>query len=280
MNLTMNQKRIQLPTYLFTLSLLMLFSISVNAQNISMSPTRLFFSGNPGEAIEQTVSITNGSANTVSFTTNVMDWYRDETGEKIYSDVNTLAKSNGAWLSIPEAQFTIEPGATKNIQLTLNIPQGASASDVTNSMLFFSQIGQQEDTPQAGMGIGLRVLFEFGLHIYNTPPANKTQDLEFTAVDDLGNVSQAGVAHRRIQVKIKNEGNTISDSTVEMELTNKDSGEEIKLAPIGISMLPDAEQLINFDLPADIKGSYSGVSFIKMGGTADMRIAEKDFEFK
>src|SRR5690606_19310836 len=132
---------------------------------------------------------------------------------------------------------------------------------------------------QGGVGIGIQVLFEFGLQVFNTPPANTTQDLEFTAVDDLGNITKNNMPYRRIGVKVKNQGNTISDASVEMELTNKNSGQEIKLNPVNISMLPDAEQIIYFDLPIETKGSYAGVSFIRMSGTTDIRVAEKDFEF-
>lgn len=280
MNLRMNPKSTQHIAQVFVFLAVLLLSISASAQGISMSPSRLFFSGTPGSTLVQNVIISNGSSKPIAFNTRISDWYRNETGVKIYTDANTLPKSNSAWLSIPEALFTVDAGATRTIPITLEIPEDASATDVSNSMLFFSQIGQQADNYQGGTGIGLQVLFEFGLHIYNTPPTNQTQSLEFTAIEDLGIINQGNVAYHRIGVKVKNEGNTISDSTVEMELTDKNTGEEIKLNPISISMLPDAEQLIYFDLPSDTKGSYSGVSIIKMGGTTDMRIAEKDFEFK
>ncbi|HUH18723.1 hypothetical protein [Albibacterium sp.] len=253
--------------------------ISVKAQGISMSPTRLFFSGNPGETLTENVIFTNGSANSITFNTRINDWYRDSIGEKLYMDPNTLSKSNSSWISIPEELFTVDAGSTLTIPVTMHIPENIPVSDVTNSMLFFTQIGRQDDNYQSGMGIGLQVLFEFGLHVYNTPPTNQTQDLEFTAVDDLGIINKGDNPYRRVGIKIKNVGNTISDSSVELELTNKNSGEEIKLTPVNISMLPEAEQLVYFDIPAETKGSYAGVSFIKMGGTTDIRVAEKDFEF-
>jgi hypothetical protein len=277
MNLIMNQK--QAHRILQVLAVLLFIGITAKAQGISMSPTRLFFNGNPGETLIQNVIITNGSSGSITFNTRINDWYRDSLGEKIYVDKNTLPKSNSNWVSTPEELFTVNAGSTITFPITIHIPEGASTNDVTNSMLFFTQIGQQDDNYQNGMGIGLRVLFEFGLHIYNTPPANQTQNLEFTAVDDLGIINKNDIQYRRVGIKIKNEGNIISDSTVELELTNKNSGEEIKLNPVNLSMLPDAEQLVYFDLPADTKGSYAGVSFIKMGGTTDMRVAEKDFEF-
>ncbi|TCK85127.1 Fn3 domain-containing protein [Albibacterium bauzanense] len=279
MNLIMNQNQTQHITQAILFLSLLLLSISVNAQGISISPTRMFYSGTPGQTLVQNVTVTNGSSKPLTFNTSTKDWYRDETGEKIYVDANTLPKSNSAWISTSEPLFTVETGASRNIPVTLHIPEQASANEVTNSMLFFSQIGQQADNYQGGVGIGIQVLFEFGIQVFNTPPTNTTQDLEFTAVDDLGNVTKNNESYRRIGVKVKNQGNTISDASVEMELTNKNSGQEIKLNPVNISMLPDAEQLIYFDLSPETKGSFSGVSFIKMSGTTDIRVAEKDFEF-
>lgn len=282
MNLIMNQNQAQAQhiTQVILFLTILLLSISVNAQGISISPTRMFYSGIPGQTLVQNVTVTNGSSRPLTFNTSTKDWYRDETGEKIYVDANTLPKSNSAWISTSEPLFTVEAGASRNIPVTLQVPELASANEVTNSMLFFSQIGQQADNYQGGVGIGIQVLFEFGIQVFNTPPTNTTQDLEFTAVDDLGNITKNNEPYRRIGVKVKNQGNTISDASVEMELTDKNNGEEIKLNPVNISMLPDAEQLIYFDLSPDTKGSFSGVSFIKMSGTTDIRVAEKDFEFK
>lgn len=279
MNLIMNQNQAQHIAQILFFLVILFSGVSANAQGISISPTRMFYNGTPGQTLVQTVTVTNGSSRPLTFNTSTKDWYRDETGEKIYVDPNTLPKSNSAWISTTEPLFTVEAGTSRDIPVTLQIPEQASSSNVTNSMLFFSQISQQADNYQGGVGIGIQVLFEFGIQVFNTPTTNTMQDLEFTAVDDLGNITKNNTPYRRIGVKVKNQGNTISDALVEMELTDKNSGQEIKLSPVNISMLPDAEQLIHFDLAADTKGSFAGVSFIKMSGTTDIRVAEKDFEF-
>src|SRR5690606_31169852 len=169
MNLIMNQKKAQRIIQMLLLVAVVFIGAPVKAQGISMSPTRLFFNGNPGETLIQNVIITNASSGSITFNTRVNDWYRNETGEKIYADKSTLPESNSAWVSIPEELFTVDAGSTRTIPVTMHIPEGVSDNDVTNSMLFFTQIGQQDDNYQGGMGIGLQVLFEFGLHLYNTP---------------------------------------------------------------------------------------------------------------
>ena len=70
-----------------------------------------------------------------------------------------------------------------------------------------------------------------------------------------------------------------SDSTVEFELINKTNGEEIKLNPQAISMMPNAEQLVSFPIPTQLKGEYKGVAIIRVGNEANVRVGEKEFKF-
>ena len=82
-----------------------------------------------------------------------------------------------------------------------------------------------------------------------------------------------------IIVNINNAGDLVTDATVNLELTNTDTGEETKLKPINISMMPGADQTVKFTIPDHLKGNYLGVSIIKMAGTNDLSVGEKSFEF-
>ena len=82
-----------------------------------------------------------------------------------------------------------------------------------------------------------------------------------------------------VAVRIFNDGNVVNDAIVELELTNTASGEDSKLSPINISMMPNTYQTITFTLPENLKGSYMGVTIVKMAGTNDLRVGEKTFEF-
>ena len=159
----------------------------------------------------------------------------------------------------------------------MQIPANASKSDVTNSMLFFTQLPQQADKTRIQNGIGIITLFEVGLHIFYTPPGNHVKSLDITNISEVN--SENG-AKRKVAVNIHNDGNTINDATVEFELTDKDSGKEIKLTPISISMLPDTNQTVQFSLPENISGNFLGVAIIKMAESNDLRVGEKNFNFK
>ena len=250
--------------------------LTVSAQGISMSPTRLFMTGNPGDTVTETVLLSNSSDKDYIFNINYKDWKRDQNGNKIYSESGSLKTSNASWISTFESSVTIPAGGSKEILVTMLIPKDPSTSTLTNSMLFFTQIAKQTDKTKAQSGIGIIALFEFGLHVYYTPPSNHTKSLEITAIEEkIDEISK----DKKVAISITNDGNTVNDATVEFELTNTESGEEIKLKPIPMSSMPGTDQIIYFTLPRDISGKYLGVTIIKMAGTNDLRVGEKNFDF-
>lgn len=260
----------------FLVCFFVLLSSEILAQGISMSPTRLFFAGNPGQVVTQTVTLSNSSEKDYVFNINTKDWEREEDGNKIYSESGTLENSNSSWISTLESNITLPAKTNTEIVVSMKIPENASPSELTNSMLFFTQIGKQDDLAKQQMGIGIIPLFEFGLHVYYTPPNNSTKSLEITAIDELAIKDTNSHA---VAVRLFNDGNVVNDATVELELTNTESGEDNKLSPINISMMPNTYQTITFTLPENLKGSYMGVTIVKMAGTNDLRVGEKTFEF-
>ncbi len=265
-----------LTNYFLALFLLICSGFSMFSQGISMSPTRLFFTGNPGETVTEPVILSNTSNIDYVFNVNTKDWKREEDGNKVYFDANSLEQSNSAWISTVVSSVNLPAKSTREIIVTMRIPSDASTSEVTNSMLFFTQIGKQKDIAEQQNGIGIIALFEFGLHVYYTPVSNNIKSLDIISIEEL---SDSASPTKKVAVGIENDGNMVNDATVELELTNTTSGEEIKLNPINISMIPGTKQVVEFQLPQDISGSYLGVTIIKMAGTNDLRVGEKDFEF-
>lgn len=266
-------------TYLhFSIFILIFISVgfTTSAQGISMSPTRLFLTGNPGETVSKPVILSNSSNTDYVFNINFKDWQREENGNKIYTEPGSLENSNAAWVSTQESNVSLPAKKEVEIMVSMKIPENASTSEVTNSMLFFTQIGKQKDKADQQQGIGIITLVEFGLHVYYTPPANNTQSLDIVSIEEL---SDENLNTGKVAVGIENDGNVVNDATVELELTNTESGKEIKLKPVNISMMPAAHQTVKFTLPDNLKGTYLGVAIIKMAGTNDLRVGEKTFDF-
>lgn len=262
---------------LFTFGLVSALLTHAMGQGFSVSPSRLVFSGNAGETVSQSITFSNNSPTPLSFINRIQDWDRDSLGNKIYYDGNTKPQSNAKWISLSSNSVEIQPGETKEVIVSLNIP--VDAKTLTHSMIFFTQVKQQLPEQSKGTSIGINVLMEVGVQVYYTPKGLNAGEFEFLAFDDHGITEQNGVKMRTLALKIHNKGDVNKDATVKFELTNKETGEEIKLAPQIIAMLPDATQWVMMKLPANLKGKFLAVGLLDAGSTYDLKVAEKEITY-
>jgi hypothetical protein len=259
---------------LFISCLASVLSQTVNGQGFSISPSRVFFRGNPGETVTHALTFANTSSNKLSFVTKIQDWERDSIGNKVYYDSSTRPSSNAKWLSIPGNEITIEPGETKHVILTMVIP--TDARQLSHSMIFFTQRQEQQPVQAAKAVIGINIIMEVGIQVYYIPKGLNAGDLEFLAFEDRGLIETAGVKKRTLAIKIRNNGGLNKDAWVRIELTNKETGEEIKVEPVTIAMLPDATQWITVNLPGTLKGKFLAIAMLDAGSFYDLKVAEKE----
>jgi hypothetical protein len=259
---------------LFILSLVSALFTNAMGQGFSVSPSRLVFSGNPGETVSQSVTFSNNSPNSLSFINRIQDWDRDSLGNKTYYEGNTRPLSNAKWISLSSNSVEIRPGEVKQVIVSLNIP--ADAKVLTHTMIFFTQVKEQQTEQVKGISLGLNILMEVGVQVYYLPKGLNAGEFEFLAFDDHGIVEQGGIKMRTLALKIHNKGSINKDATIKFELTNKETGEEIKLVPEIIAMLPDATQWVMMRLPANLKGKFLAVALLDAGSTYDLKVAEKE----
>ncbi|MFC6102076.1 COG1470 family protein [Olivibacter domesticus] len=249
------------------------------AQGISISPSRIFFKGIPGETVQEMITLTNSSSIPFNFTTGLKDWYRDSIGRKVYSDPGTANHSNSQWLKLSESTINLNPNETKRIAVSLTVPQDSSANSLTNSMLFFTQMKEQNKVSKERKQLGVNVLLEVGVQIYHIPSGLTSGELDFLAFEDRGAISIAADSFRRVALKVKNTGKINKDAQVRFELTNMQTGKEIPIKTTAIAMLPEAVQWIYVDLPLSLKGKYLGVAILDAGNNYELRVAEKEIRY-
>jgi len=270
-----------MPKHLYSSAVVILLMLGLSpaiyGQGITVSPTRLFFSGEPGSVQKQSIVITNAGKEAVAFNVSLNDWYRDSIGQKVYLPPNSTNSSNAGWIKTSANVINIPPGSTQELIATMQVPRHLKNDSISNSMLMLTQIARQEDRYLKQNNVGIKVLFEFALHVYFTPAANKTEDLDFVAIDTLS--SNKNNQGKRIAVKVKNTGNIISDAMVEFEFIHKTTGQESKLTPVAISMMPGASQIIYFDVPGELKGAFKGVSILRIGDASNVKVGEKNLVF-
>jgi len=265
-------------TILFTLSLVSALSHTAKGQGFSLSPARLFFSGSPGENVSQVLTFGNSTSVPVSYIARIQDFERDSTGTKVYYEAGTKPSSNAKWISFSSSSIVVPPGGTKEVVVSLNIPAGSKR--LTNSMVFFTQVKEQTAEQIKTKSFGINVLIELGVQIYYSPPGVNPGEFEFIAFNDLGTFIQKDKKTRRLGLKVHNSGEINKDAFIRFELTNKETGEEIKIAPITVAMLPGAMQWVYVDLPIDLKGNYLVVALLDAGSTYDLKVAEKEITYR
>lgn len=258
------------------LLLLSLLNVLSFAQGISVSPSRIFFKGEPGQTVTQVITFTNQSQTPFTFVNSVQDWNRDSIGTKVYFPLGTLEDSNGDWLSLSEPTIHLSAGQTKTVNLSIRIPEERSMEKLTHSMVFFTQV--KEQTQQQTNGLGINVLLEVGVQVYHVPAGLPAGDLEFIAFEDQGAQEINGESAGRMAVNIENTGKINKDAYVRFELTNMETGEEIPIKAIPIAMLPESRQWVSFTMP-NLKGRFLAVAILDAGSQYDLKIAEKEIEF-
>lgn len=261
-----------------TLILVPLLVNTAAAQGFSISPSRIVFTGNPGQTVTQPVIFSNSSPNILYFINQVQDWERDSLGTKIYYEGNTRPLSNAKWIGLSSNSVSLKPGEIKQVIVSLTIP--AEARQLTHSMIFFSQVKEQKASSEKGTSIGISILMEVGVQVYYQPKGLNTGEFEFLAFEDRGTVDNGGKKFRRMAVRIHNKAEVNKDAALRFELTSKESGEEIKFDPQMIAMLPEATQWVLVDLPANLKGKYLAVALLDAGSTYDLKVAEKEILYR
>jgi hypothetical protein len=255
----------------------------VQAQGLSVSPSRMFFTGNAGKVVSQQLEFRNNGSELVALRAAVKDWQRDSLGEKVYADPGTFPASNARWLDVVPDLTEIPAGGKAMVTVFMRIPEGAPAGGVTNAMLFFTQVNEQKAFTQQVQGhkVGINIKLEMGVHVYYTPGMKVRKEIDFVAFEDRGLQNVAADTVQRLAVKIKNSGEVMADGHIRLELTDKDTGEEIKYPGRAISMLPGAEQTVFLDI-RPLKGHKHvlAVALLDCGPDTDLKVAEKDLAYE
>jgi hypothetical protein len=266
----------------FLMSIFTLLRVQqAQAQAISISPSRMFFTGEKGQELTQQITLANTGTIALSFKGSLMDWGRDSIGEKQYYPPGSKPLSNASWLEMTPNVVEIPAGGKQQVTVTMHVPKDMPVNAVTHSMLFLTQINAQATSKinTIHASIGVIVKLEFGVHIYYTPPLSTKKDLDFLAFYNDGVKTAGNTQVRRVAVKVKNQGEVMTDGFISFEVTNKTTGDEFKIHAKAISMLPNDEQVIYVDLPITLKGHYLLVALLDGGEETNLKVAKKELDF-
>lgn len=235
---------------------------------------RLFFKGLPGETVSETVTVANTTSEPYEFLVNLQDWNRDSTGAKHYFPAGSLPLSNARTINLQQTSFAVAPGEKKLFTVSMQIPKTDTQRIATNSMLFFTQTNARRATPAGKSGIGLTISMEFGIQLFYTPGAAEKGGLAFLAFHYEPRHVKDSIGHR-LAVRYRNTGAVNKDGQIRFELTNKQTGEEIKPDPVPLAIMPLSDQVVYCPLKNVAKGDYLAVVILDTQSDEDLKVAEK-----
>jgi P pilus assembly chaperone PapD len=252
-----------------------LFFGNANSQNVSLSPSRLYFKAAPGEVKKQIVHVTNNSTSKQSFTITFGDFAAPgiegktqmlKPGESEHSCYSNMSAS--------PSFFDVEPGKTQDVEVVIDLPNLPESNKVKwgTMMLKLAKERAENDTDKKGVGMGLLETFQFVVHIFQTPPSVTKKEAEITTFREATEKDQ-----KFIELITKNTGEAIIDCATYLEFTNLQNGAEQKTKPSAFTVLPEGSRLMRFALPADLpKGKYTVTAVVDIGRKDAVQAAEMD----
>jgi len=109
-----------------------------NSQGFTISPPIFELKANPGDRLDETVSVYNSNNSDLSIATTVENLKpMGEQGQvQVIGDSDEGLPTLKDWIKIPTANFTVAKGATKNVTFSINVPGNADPGGHFATVLF------------------------------------------------------------------------------------------------------------------------------------------------
>jgi len=255
--------------------------MSVNAQNVSLSPSRLYFKASGGEVKKQLVHVTNNSATKQSFTVSFGDFNApgvEGKTELVKGPAGDHALS--PYLSASPSFFDLEPGKSQDIQVIIDLPSLPESNKVKwgTMILKLAKERVQASKDKEGVGMGLVETFQFVVHLFQTPPNVTFKQAEIMSFKEC---TMPLDTTRMLSIETKNTGEAILDCATYLEYSNLETGFEQRSKPSAFTILPEGGRLMKFSVPNDLpKGKYTVTAVVDIGLRDAVQAAEIDLEIK
>lgn len=268
-------KRIQ---SVLALALITFIGISTSfAQGLEISPVRLDFSLEPSANQAQTVTVRNTANKRTTYTISASDWYLDEQGNIVRVDQGDFERSCKEWLSFTPALVELEANESREVTVTMNVPNGQAATKW--AIVYVSQQKEQQ-APQADkdLAMGIEVNQALGIFITQSPASNDDAAAKLT---EFKEVSEDGSEERVFSVRTENVGDKIIECNMYMVVSDLQNATERKLDPIQFKVLPESSRIGELSLPADLgKGSYLVAAILDYGPNYPLEGVQMQLEIK
>ncbi len=229
-----------LAVFLAVLPVLHISSLPASAGvSIMLSPTKTDLMVNSGETSTQEISLRNTGDEPTRVRVYALDFSIDRENNYTFSEPGHESYSCASWLDIQESEFVLGPGETKQVQVTISVPQAVEPGG-HYAALFFETV-PPETQPGVSVAVAGRIPSLFYLTIPGVSDADIVANAEISSLMLPGWVDGGPV---QIGAVVHNTGNvhlTIATKAYFTDFRGRQAG-EIDLGQT--TVLPGAERAI------------------------------------
>jgi hypothetical protein len=247
------------------------------AQGLEVSPVRLDFSLEPGQAETRTVTVRNTSNKRTIYTLSAADWYLNEEGQVVRQEANANKNSCSRWLSFTPALVELGANESREVTVSMNVPAGQRASKWS---IAYITIQKEQEAPQVDkeLAMGIEVNQQIGVFVTQSPRSNRNAAAK---VKEFKEVTPSGSANRVFALKAQNTGEKILDCNVYLVISDLQTATETKLDPVSFRLLPEGSIRQELALPGDLKkGSYMVAAILDYGPNYPLEGAQVQVNIK
>lgn len=230
----------------------MLFSISIFAQNLNVTPTKINFNLEPGETYQTDIVIRNTATTKQKINLRLGDFALDAEGGSSFSDANSNAYSCAKWMSLSQSLIELNPNESKKIKLTMKVPSNGTTTRW--AMVFVEPAEEQGNIASAdkSLSLGTSVTTRVGIPVFQSPRNSGTIKADIRNLKEIPNDSI-----RTFVTEVVNEGEKVIDGELFTVYANIQTGEEVEVPTQTFTVLPNGKRNYKFTLPENLpKGKY------------------------
>lgn len=257
-------------TALIAMAVLPLFS-----QGASVAPTRVFFDNDLGETKTKMVTVLNKTNEPQSYQVSFVDFeVTNRQGKPTLMKANDNPHSISPWISATPSYFTVSPGESMQVRVTLDIPNTPEAHKVKwgamSIKLAKEQLSPLDEQKQLGMAIVNT--FQIIVYMFQSPPSITEKSAEIYDFKKIENGEK-----KVLVLSTENTSPSILDCRTYLEYTNVQTGWNYATPKKRFTLLPTGAKETIFDVPNDIpKGKYSVMGVVDYGSRNEIQAAEME----
>jgi len=245
-------------------------------KGVTVSPSHLKFNVDLGKIATKEIKITNYTGKRQKFNIIYNDFDISLEGKSSFLEAGTSEYSLSELMSISPTFVEIDPGASAEISITVQLPFKEEFNKAAWGVILISQAEEKkvlDPGNESGntVAFGITPTFAFGVWVYQNPPNVENMHVDIT---DFSFEKKADLENA-LFLSAKNQGDGISFCQAYVELTNLSTGEQTMLGGKNYTILPGYERIFVFDVPVEMaKGKYSAVGVLDYKSEEEIVAAE------